>query len=234
MERLPRLGIALTIIYLVLLAVIAACNWESFSNLQPNAWGDFLAGSLGLLALFWLILGYFQQGAELQNSVQALKRQSEEMAAAVVQQRELVKSNEEAARLETERFLGTLELEATKRQTKMRLHAKALPSLLERYNSANEAHIAFNQGIRSGRMQELRDEVEALKQKIQGLTNSSEALQDLVIPKNQSELLNIIRVLFRIENELFEIRQYLEDSVKLVREERRSSILARTLAKEKE
>ena len=52
--------------------------------------GDFLAGFFAPLAFFWLILGYLQQGEELQNSTRALQQQAEELRNSVEHQRELV------------------------------------------------------------------------------------------------------------------------------------------------
>ena len=223
-----RFGVALTLIYLVVLGIVVACNWQAFVSLQPNAWGDFLAGSLGLLALFWLILGYFQQGGELRNSVKALEQQSKELSATVEQQRELVKSNEEAARLETERFLGSLKLEALKSQVEMRINAAALPGLLDRYHSSSEAFIATQQGIQSGRMSELSEETAALKEKIDHLIKYSDSLKNVDIPKDQEGLLNVVIDYHKAARQLSEHRQYLEGSLKIVQETRSTNALARS------
>ncbi|WP_170581199.1 hypothetical protein [Ruegeria arenilitoris] len=65
----------------------------SFGNrLDLNELGDFLAGVVGPLALFWLVLGFFQQGKELQNNVAALKLQTQELKASVKQQSEMAKA----------------------------------------------------------------------------------------------------------------------------------------------
>ncbi|MCV3272932.1 hypothetical protein [Roseobacter sinensis] len=135
----PGIGIGLTLIYLTSMCAIVVLNWETFSQLEPNAWGDFLAGSLGLLALFWLILGYFQQGKELKNSVDALKRQAAELAAASEQQRQLVKSNERIAELETERFHGSLRIERSKLIADVQNDMIAIPSLMSAYKSAQSS-----------------------------------------------------------------------------------------------
>ncbi|GJM12889.1 MAG: hypothetical protein DHS20C12_12920 [Pseudohongiella sp.] len=55
-----------------------------------NEVGDFLAGVFGPLAIFWLILGFIQQGKELQQSTQALELQAKELKDSVEQQRDLV------------------------------------------------------------------------------------------------------------------------------------------------
>ena len=90
MTKLEWFGVGLTTLYLLGIAIVVKTNWEAFSVLQPNAWGDFFAGSLGPLGIFWLVLGYFQQGRELQNSVNALNLQAEELRHSVEQQKAMV------------------------------------------------------------------------------------------------------------------------------------------------
>lgn len=58
--------------------------------MAPNEFGDFLAGCFAPLAFFWLVLGFFQQGDELRNSVAALHLQGEELRNSVEQQKQLV------------------------------------------------------------------------------------------------------------------------------------------------
>ncbi len=75
----------------------------SFGNrLDLNELGDFLAGVVGPLALFWLVLGFFQQGKELQNSVAALRLQTRELKASVKQQSEMAKAAQKQNTLEEE------------------------------------------------------------------------------------------------------------------------------------
>ncbi|MEO1680299.1 MAG: hypothetical protein AAFU80_19310 [Pseudomonadota bacterium] len=90
-RNLGRIGLAFTTLYLCSLAAVI---WHlglgsTFSELSLNTFGDFLAGAFGPLAIFWVVLGFFQQGAELRNSVEALRIQTEELRASVAQQREL-------------------------------------------------------------------------------------------------------------------------------------------------
>jgi hypothetical protein len=75
------------------------------STLTLNEWGDFLAGVMAPLALFWLVLGYFQQGEELSQNTKALELQARELALQTKETQNLVK---ETAR-QTE--LTKLELE---------------------------------------------------------------------------------------------------------------------------
>lgn len=97
-------GICGTVLYLGSVATLTFINWSSFSRLEPNAWGDFLAGTFGPLALAWLVLGFFQQGRELKNSVATLELQAEELANSVEQQKELVAVSREAIAFEIDKL----------------------------------------------------------------------------------------------------------------------------------
>ena len=77
-------------------------------SLKINELGDFLGGVFGPLALFWLIIGYFQQQKELRQNTEALKLQAEEL-------KNLVKVNSEQA--ETDRESLKLERNRAVRET---------------------------------------------------------------------------------------------------------------------
>lgn len=89
------IGILVTGFYAAFLLWIVLSDWNDFNGLKPNEWGDFLAGSLGPLAIFWLILSFFQQGRELQLSVEALNLQAQELKNSVSHQAALVEVNRE-------------------------------------------------------------------------------------------------------------------------------------------
>lgn len=93
-DKLSRLGVKATLLYLILLLggvpVLAYFSIIELAPLKLSELGDFLAGAFGPLAIFWLILGFFQQGNELRNSIATLKLQADELANSVEQQRELV------------------------------------------------------------------------------------------------------------------------------------------------
>ncbi|NDW54001.1 hypothetical protein [Aliiroseovarius sp. PrR006] len=105
-------GLIGTILYIAVLLVIVWHNWSKFSSLEPNAWGDFLAGTFGPLALGWVVLGFFLQSKELQNSVDALKLQARELAHSAEQQKEMVNVTRETLMHERE----VLELQAQSRK----------------------------------------------------------------------------------------------------------------------
>jgi hypothetical protein len=88
-------GVITTIAYI---GIIAAIRWESFPELATmplNEFGDFFAGVLGPLMLFWLILGYIQQQKELRQNTAALELQADELKNSVEQHKEIVKATKE-------------------------------------------------------------------------------------------------------------------------------------------
>jgi len=99
-------GVITTGVWIVLMC-IAVRDPGRLLTMELNELGDFLAGFFAPLAFLWLVLGYLQQGEELQNSTKALQLQAEELRKSVEQQQELVEvtrqqldSDREAAALE--------------------------------------------------------------------------------------------------------------------------------------
>lgn len=92
------IGILATIAYIT---TIVALRWndfhslEVFRNLKLNELGDFLAGVLGPLSFFWLIIGYVQQQKELSLNTEALRLQAAELKSSVEQQKNLVLATRE-------------------------------------------------------------------------------------------------------------------------------------------
>ena len=84
--------------------------------MKPNEWGDFFGGIFAPLAFLWLILGYLQQGDELQLSTKALHLQAKELKNSVEQQRELVEVTR--MQLESEREALNLEIGARREAAK--------------------------------------------------------------------------------------------------------------------
>jgi hypothetical protein len=84
-------GIGLTVLWIAALAGLAYWKSDALCTLTLNEWGDFLAGAFAPLAFLWLVVGYMQQGEELQHSTNALRLQALELQNSVNQQRELVK-----------------------------------------------------------------------------------------------------------------------------------------------
>lgn len=80
-----------TILYFVIIATTVAFKFDSFTNLELNELGDFLAGVFGPVAFLWLVLGYLQQGRELKLSTDALNLQTMELRNSVEQQAEMAR-----------------------------------------------------------------------------------------------------------------------------------------------
>jgi hypothetical protein len=103
-KKLQSWGLKATWVYLVVfwggLPVAAYFGIVKLNPLTLNEIGDFLAGAFGPLAIFWLVLGFFQQGKELQNSVDALKLQAKELKNSVEQQKAMVGVTEKQLELD--------------------------------------------------------------------------------------------------------------------------------------
>ena len=105
MSRLGWFGVFVTIIYVVGFGWLFSAQISQIKLLEPNELGDFFAGVFGPMALFWVVLGFFQQGVELRHSVETLKLQAEELKNSVEQQRELVLVSREQIELDRETIL---------------------------------------------------------------------------------------------------------------------------------
>ncbi|UUA73115.1 hypothetical protein [Cellvibrio sp. QJXJ] len=93
MSASTKWAIGVTAVWLGGVAIYVFCNWCAFVKMEPNAVGDFLAGTMSPLALFWLVAGYRQQGEELRLNTEALKAQLTELALQVEATKELGDSN---------------------------------------------------------------------------------------------------------------------------------------------
>ena len=87
---MKKSGIIVTVIYGLGLATWVYLDWHQFCMLAPNEWGDFLAGTVGPVALLWVVLSFWLQSDELKNSVEALNLQARELQKSVEQQAEMV------------------------------------------------------------------------------------------------------------------------------------------------
>lgn len=94
-HRLFCFGAFLSVAYITaLIGFTGLYKPERLTVLQAmplNELGDFLAGAFGPMAIFWVVLGFIQQGAELRNSVATLEMQARELANSAEQHRELAR-----------------------------------------------------------------------------------------------------------------------------------------------
>lgn len=77
-----------------------------------NEIGDFLAGVFSPLALWWLVLGYFQQGEELRLNTKALELQIEELKHSVEAQQSLANAAREQNEIVSDQYRRQVEKEA--------------------------------------------------------------------------------------------------------------------------
>ena len=142
-RKLKTVGLWGTSIYVTALAVCSVAftrlGWIELKPLELNQLGDLLAGLFGPLAIFWLILGFFQQGDELRNSVLALRLQAEELKQSVEQQKAMV--------ITAERQLQ-LDIEVREEQNRL-LVSKELPYFqLERRGGFSAGNSTWNHSFR--------------------------------------------------------------------------------------
>lgn len=99
---LSIIGVVVTGVYLVALVILFKSRIAEIHAMPPNNIGDFLAGIFGPLAIFWLILGFFQQGIELRQNTHALDLQADELRNSVEQQKQLVEVSRKQVEAELE------------------------------------------------------------------------------------------------------------------------------------
>ncbi|KRC36362.1 hypothetical protein ASE28_02225 [Acidovorax sp. Root219] len=103
---MTALGIAGSVAYLFFLNWLVNGKWGALRapDVKLNELGDFLAGAFGPLAIWWLVLGYFQQGRELKINSDALLLQLQELENSVQQQGRLVGITQDQYTLDTKVF----------------------------------------------------------------------------------------------------------------------------------
>ncbi|EJM24744.1 hypothetical protein [Pseudomonas sp. GM25] len=78
-KHLGAIGVAMTLAYLAFILPIIGGRADTLLTMPLNEVGDFLAGAIGTVSLFWLVLGFMQQGEGLRLSTEALKIQATEL-----------------------------------------------------------------------------------------------------------------------------------------------------------
>lgn len=94
-RHLTRWAVAGSAAYLALLVCLGWGRWPQLLTKDLNEVGDFLAGAFSPLAFFWLVVGYFQQGHELNQNTNALRMQHDELKESVAQAKQMVAINRE-------------------------------------------------------------------------------------------------------------------------------------------
>lgn len=115
-RQLGLIGGLTTFLYIVLLGLLIWCRLDQLLVMPLNEIGDFLAGAFGPIAFLWLVLGFLQQGQELQQGTQALRLQAEELKRSVEQQTVMAG----AATQQIEAQLKALEMQVQERENQFR------------------------------------------------------------------------------------------------------------------
>ena len=87
-----KLGLWLTALWMLGNLAVFVARFADAASMSLNEWGDFLAGVTAPIGLLWLVLGYFQQSAELRISTEVLRAQQKELKNQVEQTSELART----------------------------------------------------------------------------------------------------------------------------------------------
>lgn len=140
MKTRTAAALTCTLLWGLFVAALVYADWDAFKSMPLNEKGDFVAGFVSPAVFIWLIIGYFQQGEELQQNTEALRLQGEELKNSVNEQRALVEaSRRQVALIEEAR---NEEKEAERARAKMRL--QYVSHEMHTYQGENVAYqIAF-------------------------------------------------------------------------------------------
>lgn len=141
-KHLGAIGTALTLAYVATFLPIIWGRADTLLTMPLNEVGDFLAGAIGTVGLFWLVLGFLQQGEGLRLSTEALKLQAYELQqstkALLMQAEELRNSVEQQSIMAA---AATQQIEAQR---------QALQLQMDEVEKAGRANFRFSSGSRSG------------------------------------------------------------------------------------
>lgn len=93
MKTTTKFGIFASVLWVAGWSAYSCAMKSSLIGMEPNALGDFMAGISAPLALFWLVLGYFQQGHELRQNTEALHAQQKQLSLQVQETAALVRAS---------------------------------------------------------------------------------------------------------------------------------------------
>lgn len=91
-----------------------------------DGWANVLAGFFSPVAFLWLVLGYRQQGEELQQNTEALRLQADELKLAVEQYQDMARTQREQFEHDKKQAAKAEEVLAIERQPKFEIQEKVL------------------------------------------------------------------------------------------------------------
>lgn len=108
-------GMVGTVVWLLIIFLFSILKGYELPN-SLNELGDALAGIVAPIAFFWLILGYVQQGKQLEQNTRALEQQEEALQLQISEMKESVQQQKELAEIQIE------QLKMTKKEVRPFLH----------------------------------------------------------------------------------------------------------------
>ena len=99
-------GVIATLIWFLGIYVFSQSNSYNLPA-TLNELGDFLAGIFAPIAFFWLILGYIQQGKQLDQNTKALEQQEKALQLQIDEMRSGIRQQGELTRLQLEQLRMT-------------------------------------------------------------------------------------------------------------------------------
>ncbi|MGX5700381.1 hypothetical protein ACWKWF_12365 [Acinetobacter kookii] len=98
------IGICVTLVWFLAITIFCILENFGFEQNNLNSLGDFLAGIFAPVAFFWLILGYVQQGKQLDQNTKALEQQERALQLQIDEMRESVKQQAELVNIQRQQF----------------------------------------------------------------------------------------------------------------------------------
>lgn len=141
MKRLTVAGLLLSAAWCGVFVALLYLKRSTIGALTLNEWGDFFAGAVAPLALFWLVLGYLQQGEELRLNTEALRAQQEELRRQVAETASLA-ANAERQAAATEQLALATKNEA--QRVTLKEEAESLPLFRPSGGSVSPARTELN------------------------------------------------------------------------------------------
>ncbi|WP_420934424.1 hypothetical protein ACOJR9_00095 [Alteromonas sp. A081] len=138
MDKRTIFAFIITFLFLTAVGVYCFTNFKQLVSLQPNEVGDLIAGIGSILALFWLIFGYFQQGQELKENTIALKQQEAQLQEQAKQTKELAIFAK--AQADAMRSLAKATEQSVGHDKSLAMYTKASNELSKKLIQASEKH----------------------------------------------------------------------------------------------
>ncbi|WP_417262819.1 hypothetical protein [Celeribacter sp.] len=162
-----RIALALTLIWIAFWCFTLYLEWQTFIKLSFNEVGDFMAGIFGPFAFLWLVLGFFQQSAELKNSVEALRAQEQELSNAAKAQAELATANKSLIDAQLVASNRTIWLEACHTELLAKNNLAYCSQILEDVKASRKAAMSARGMLNSGAMQQFENKLEEKEREIE-------------------------------------------------------------------